>query len=768
MKMGLNQLKVSIRLYLGFGALILIGIAVAGFGAWQLSNINAQVTEMGRESDSVVRALRTNALIETMRRTRLRYGISAEADQAKLFKDSLAQAMELVKISAADTHSDERRRIYAIVQSTFADHGAKFDEFADVIAAQADGRAKLFAGGDAVTAATDKLIAAARETHDAALADAGMAVERDVLLVRIANWRFLATNDPKGVENFDSKAMSATAAISAFATKAPEAMQPLTTSLTAALDQYSAGFKTLATLALKNVDISATMRVQAEAIQKPTNDAATGVIESFGRAKASAAVTVATTTTWQGALAAIAALLGTVSAFLISRSIVRPVSGMTAAMKRLAAGDTAIEVPGRHDGGEIGEMAGAVEVFKQNAIAKDRLEAQEVQSQAGRARRQEEVDQLVGFFGRSIGGVFTAVSTASSEMSATSSSLQSLSGETGEQARLVLIEIEETSATVQTVAAASQELTASIEEIGRQASDSSKVTNAALQQSDEVTNKVAQLSAAAQQIGTVIQLISNIAGQTNLLALNATIEAARAGESGKGFAVVASEVKSLANQTARATEEVGIQIAAIQAATLGVADAVKGIIGTVRDVSEIATAIASAVIEQSAATQEIARSVDRVSVNTANVSRSMEQVHSAVSQNSARAGEVKSTASGLSTEAETLSAEVKDFLDSLQSLGDNQQLRTLDLNLPATATIDGRNIQGRVTKLSPGFALFIGPLGAAAGTPLELRIEGIAQPLPARFVESGGGGVYLQLPLNHEHLTHMGQVLTRLSMGKAA
>jgi methyl-accepting chemotaxis protein len=766
--MGLNRLKVNSRLYLGFGILILVGIAVAGFGTSQLLTIRGHVAKMGRQADDVVGVLETGQLLMSMRVSRVRYLLEHEEEQATRFKETQARATDLMKKSIETTQSDERRQVYNQVQRAIADHGGRFDELVLITKQQADELAGLVSDGRALTGAMEQMVVGMRDTNDSGLVQGAIAVDRAVLIVRIASWRFVATQDSKGVASFDTNKQGSADAIGTLGKTAPESVQPLVAAAAAALDDYAESFHAYAELLAKSRSQSEAMRLQAVEMQKQLDTAQASLVGEFGNTKIDADETVGSTITWQVALAVLAALLGIACAFLISRSIVRPVRGMTVAMERLADGNTEVGIPGHDDGGEIGAMAAAVEVFKQNAIEKYRLEAQQVAQRAATLRRQEEVDQLVGFFGRSIGGVFNAVSTASSEMSATSSSLQSLSGETGEQARLVLIEIEETSATVQTVAAASQELTASIEEIGRQASDSARVTNAALQQSDEVTNKVAQLSAAAQQIGTVIQLISNIAGQTNLLALNATIEAARAGESGKGFAVVASEVKSLANQTARATEEVGIQIAAIQAATLGVADAVKGIIGTVRDVSEIATAIASAVIEQSAATQEIARSVDRVSVNTANVSRSMEQVHSAVSQNSARAGEVKSTAAGLSTEAETLSAEVKDFLDSLQSLGDNQQFRTLDLNVPATATIDGRIVQGRVLKLSPGFALFTGPLAVTPGTIVELRIEGIDQPLPARFVESSEGGVYLQLPLNHEHLTYMGQVLTRFDLGKAA
>ena len=449
---------------------------------------------------------------------------------------------------------------------------------------------------------------------------------------------------------------------------------------------------------------------------------------------------------------------------MIGRGITRPIGGMTEAMNKLAAGDRTVVVPARENTDEIGSMARAVEVFKQNAIAKHDLEEKQVQEHATASRRQEEIVQLIGFFGRSVGGVLTTLASASADMTSSSVALEQSASDTGSQTRLVLNDVEQTAQTVQTVAAASQELAASIQEIGQQASESQRISTAAMQQSDEVVARVAELNNAAQQIGTVVELISSIAGQTNLLALNATIEAARAGEAGKGFAVVASEVKSLASQTARATEQIGGQITAIQAATLRAADAIQGIAGTVRKVNEIALAIAAAVLQQGAATQEIARSVELVSGNTANVAQSMERVQGAVSGNGETASEVKRTASTLLKESGSLSEEVKDFLGALRDLGGGERLLAYEMNTAATVILDGRTITGRVIRMSPGTALFDGALVAPTGTGLELRIEGFDRPLRVRYVDATAGGVNLQLPLGHEHLTYVAQTLARLGL----
>jgi hypothetical protein len=312
---------------------------------------------------------------------------------------------------------------------------------------------------------------------------------------------------------------------------------------------------------------------------------------------------------------------------------------------------------------------------------------------------------------------------------------------------------------VQTVASAAQQMAASIGEIGQQATESQRITSATMQQSDEVVDKVGVLRAAANEIGTVVDLISSIASQTNLLALNATIEAARAGEAGKGFAVVASEVKNLAAQTAKATEQIGGQIGAMQDATLGASEAIQGIAGTVRQVNDIAMTIAAAVVQQSAATPEIARSVELVSNNAATVASSMGQVQTAVSSNGETAVQVGHIASTLSAESGALSTEVKDFLSALEALGEGAQLATYELNAPATVTLEGRVIAGHVSHMSPGTAVLVGSLSAPSGTSLELKVEGIDRVLHARFVEVGAAGAHLQLPLAHEHLTYMTQTL---------
>jgi methyl-accepting chemotaxis protein len=360
--------------------------------------------------------------------------------------------------------------------------------------------------------------------------------------------------------------------------------------------------------------------------------------------------------------------------FGIALGVIRPVVRMTGVMGRLSQGELDVEIPSATRGDEIGQMAKTVQIFKDNAIEKDRLERDRGDGERDAlARRQEEMDQLIGFFGRSMSGSFKSLSAASADMARTSSSLETAAQTTGTQATQVLGEVGQTSMNIQTVAAASEQLSASIGEIGRQASESARGSTVAMQQTSEVVTKVEELRHAADQIGSVVKLINSIAGQTNLLALNATIEAARAGEAGRGFAVVAGEVKALAEQTAKATSDIASQVASIQAATNGAADAIQGITLTIRSVNETAVAIATAVEQQGAATVEIARSIESVTANAANMTHSMEQVQGAVDETGGNAASVKRSSATLASETATLSGEVEDFLASLRDLGQGRR-----------------------------------------------------------------------------------------------
>jgi methyl-accepting chemotaxis protein len=341
---------------------------------------------------------------------------------------------------------------------------------------------------------------------------------------------------------------------------------------------------------------------------------------------------------------------------------------MTGAMKDLAGGKLDVEVPGTGRRDEIGEMADAVEVFKSNAAARRELEAEQKETEARAvARRKSDMNKLAGDFEGAVGLIVETVSSASSELEASAGTLTSTAERAQELTTMVAAASEEASTNVQSVASATEEMASSVNEISRQVQDSARMAGDAVDQARTTNDRVSELSKAAARIGDVVELINTIAGQTNLLALNATIEAARAGEAGRGFAVVASEVKALAEQTAKATGEIGQQISGIQAATQDSVNAIKEISGTIEKLSEISSAIAAAVEQQGAATQEISRNVQQAAHGTQQVSSHITDVQRGAGETGSASSLVLSAAQSLSGESNRLKLEVGKFLNSVRA-----------------------------------------------------------------------------------------------------
>jgi len=352
---------------------------------------------------------------------------------------------------------------------------------------------------------------------------------------------------------------------------------------------------------------------------------------------------------------------------VLGRLISRPVVAMASAVARLSEKDYNIVIPALGQRDELGKMAAAVDILKQQSVKADHLAEAQRQEQATKEHRQAAVEKHIGVFDSGARAALDALASAATEMHATSESMSAIAEEASAQATTVAAAAEQASANVQTVAAAAEELSSSVAEIGRQVGQSTKIAGQAVDEANRTNASVQGLSAAAQKIGAVVKLISDIASQTNLLALNATIEAARAGDAGKGFAVVASEVKSLANQTAKATEEIAGQVAAMQSATGVAVQAIQGIGGTIASINEIATTIAAAVEEQRAATEEIARNVQEASQGTGQVSSNIVGVNQAAAETGTAAGQVLTAAEALGKQAETLRADVDKFLVNIRA-----------------------------------------------------------------------------------------------------
>ncbi|UQD74997.1 MCP four helix bundle domain-containing protein [Bradyrhizobium japonicum] len=368
-------------------------------------------------------------------------------------------------------------------------------------------------------------------------------------------------------------------------------------------------------------------------------------------------------------LAGLGVIIGGVLGFIIGQyGIARPIRMIVGVLQELAAGRYQVEIAGLDRKDEVGEVAKTAEVFRENGLAKIRMEAEQKEmEQRSAVQRRQDMLRLADQFETAVGEVIETVSSASTELEASATRLTSTAEHAQQLATVVASASEEASTNVQSVASATEELSSSITEISRQVQESARVASEAVGQARTTTERVSELSKAATRIGDVVELINTIAGQTNLLALNATIEAARAGEAGRGFAVVASEVKALAEQTAKATGEIGQQISGIQSATQDSVGAIKDISDTIERLSEISSAIAAAVEEQGAATQEISRNVQQAAEGTHQVSSNITDVQRGASETGSASSQVLSAAQSLSGDSNRLKLEVGKFLTTVRA-----------------------------------------------------------------------------------------------------
>ncbi|HTZ78879.1 MAG TPA: methyl-accepting chemotaxis protein, partial [Stellaceae bacterium] len=439
----------------------------------------------------------------------------------------------------------------------------------------------------------------------------------------------------------------------------------------AAMKDYKDAVKSVTDMAEADVATSLMFMMQAEdkftALEKQLD--ALDAIEkrvSHETAEGAAAAATRTTEIFVTMLLCALALAGLVTV-TVSRMIARPIVGMTRVMTALSSGNKQIDVPDTARADEIGHMAKAVLVFKENMLRADALAAEQAREREAKEARAQRLEASAHAFDRSVGDVVRAVSAATTQLQSSAQAMSATAEQTNHQAGTVASASEEATKNVQTVASAAEELSSSIAEISRQVAESSRITQQAVADADQTNAAIQALVEGAQRIGDVVKLINDIAGQTNLLALNATIEAARAGEAGKGFAVVASEVKSLATQTAKATDDIAAQVGAIQTSTQNSVGAIKGIAQTIRKVNEIATAIASAVEQQGAATQEIASNVNQAAAGTSEVSSNIAGVTKAASETGQAAGQVLAAAQDMARQAESLRTEVERFLADVKA-----------------------------------------------------------------------------------------------------
>jgi methyl-accepting chemotaxis protein len=666
--MSFLNLRIRGRLYGGFGALVLFCAALAGFAVMQLGAIHTEVAALTVQSKNTIRVGEITTELQGTRRALLRYTFDQDEASFAEAEKRMSKTTDLLEEAVKTTISEERRTVYREAAKEIAELKTKRVALGDAVKQMQAGRKLLFTDGDQMAADVQKFVDAADKTdftHEA------NALETKVLLVRVANWRMLATRDAKGLVTFKTNVDKAQQQIAALEKAAlPSNLAALLAPVKTSVGKYAEAFdKTGPNLLLGDeLFYKAITPVIVSTITK-MDSAKVAIGQAFEKIATETEDRISNTTTTQEMVAGAAVLIGLLIAFFIARGIIGPLSGLTSGMKELAGGNFGVVLPGLDRKDEVGDMAQAVETFKVKAEEKARAEAEAKVKQDLAAAKQRKADmiKLADDFEGAVGEIVDTVSSASTELEASANTLTSTAERAQELTTMVAAASEEASTNVQSVASATEEMTSSVNEISRQVQDSARMAGEAVDQARKTNDRVSELSKAAARIGDVVELINTIAGQTNLLALNATIEAARAGEAGRGFAVVASEVKALAEQTAKATGEIGQQISGIQAATQESVNAIKEISGTIEKLSEISSTIAAAVEEQGAATQEISRNVQQAAQGTQQVSANITDVQRGASETGSASSQVLSAAKSLSSDSNRLKLEVGKFLNTVRA-----------------------------------------------------------------------------------------------------
>ena len=666
----LKHVSISIKIFGGFGIVLALLLVISATGGLNLSNGNYDFSRYRAIALQTNQAGRVQANLLEARLAVKDYIINATDDAIAAVNGRISKTLELNKELDTLVNSQEKKDVVAHTEEGLGNYVARFSEVTELQATRNDLVTNtLDVTGPQLEQKLTAIMKSADTEGDANAAFLAGTVQRNLLLMRLYATKFLVTNQESAYE----RVLKESAELVENQHRLVSALQnsdlrKLADEVLTLHQTYADTFKTVHdTITRRNEIISGALDTIGPKVASELEDLKLAIKkeqDTLGP-QASAAMSLAVTMTYS--VAAIAIVLGCLAAWFIGMGISRPIRAITEAMKTLAGGNKTIEIPGQTHRDEIGAMAAAVQVFKDNMIKADEMAAREAEETRAREERARRIEQLTRDFDTNVSEMLNAVAGAATEMESTAASMSNIANDTNGRATTVASAAQQASSNVQTVATATEELSSSIQEISRQVTQSSEIAGRAVEQATTTDSQVQGLAMAAQRIGEVVSLISDIAEQTNLLALNATIEAARAGDAGKGFAVVAAEVKELASQTAKATEDISQQIGSIQTETDGAVTAIQSIGATIAEINEIASGIASAVEEQTAATGEIARNVEQAATGTEEVTTNIIEVTRAASETGTAATQVTSTAGELSSKSEQLKSQVETFLSDVRS-----------------------------------------------------------------------------------------------------
>ncbi|PWC33026.1 methyl-accepting chemotaxis protein [Azospirillum sp. TSO35-2] len=664
-----NRFRVGTRITAASAGILVFLVLIGGIGVVALSSAGDSVLTYRRLGQQTNELGRIQALMLAMRQQSTAFLLTGDAEVGATVRRHADDAAQTIAQARALFTDPAMLRTIDHMAQEIAQYQEAFAATMEFQAQRAKAVAELEEIGPRLENALDGIMdsASAGGDTDAAYL-AGMAL-RHMLTARISATRYNVDGSPALASQTRSQFTDAASRGGAMMAKLTDLdRRKMAMSYTAMLRVYTTGFNAVveATTGRDRL-VREVLTPVGDAIAAEAEQLTLTSVEHQKTLGAETGAFIGRSRTVMVAASLLAVVLGLATALLIGRGLSRPVVAMTDRMTRLAGGDRTVDIPGQDRADEIGGMAKALQVFKDSLIESDRLAERQRTEHEARRSRGERIDRLTQEFDRLVLEALGRVSAAATQLQATAQTMSATAEQTTRQADAVASASHDATGNVETVAAATEELTSSISEIGRQVAESTRIAGQAVATAEKTDTTVRGLVDAAQRIGEVVQLITDIASQTNLLALNATIEAARAGEAGKGFAVVASEVKSLANQTARATEEIGSQIAGIQDISRQAAGAIAEIGRVIAEINHISTTIAAAVEEQGAATREISRNVQQAARGTQEVSGTIAGVTEAAASTGDASREVLTAADGLNHEAADLRGFVSRFLADMRA-----------------------------------------------------------------------------------------------------